>query len=102
MPGRHVHHLSRLAIMFSHSCPILVIIGHDGFAIVSLWSGTILAVQEPYLSQGNRSAVVRTFFGQARCSEIWQHDGGMEIAQNLNVLMELRSNYRILYASDVC
>lgn len=28
--------------------------------------GTILAVQEPYLSQGNRSAVVRTFFGQAQ------------------------------------
>lgn len=71
-------------------------------AIVSPWSGTILAVQEPYLSQGNRSAVVRTFFGQARCSKIWQHDGGMEIAEHLNVLKELRSTNRNLDASDLC
>ena len=27
--------------------------------------GTVLAIEEPYISQGNRSAIVRLFFGEA-------------------------------------
>ena len=89
MPGHHC-----IILVALRSCSV------TGFlfwwsleAIVSPWSGTILAVPR---------AIPEPRESKCHYKNLFWAGGGTEIAEHLNVLKELRSTNRNLDASDLC